>query len=124
MQHYLELNTPSVTALQLLHPEKFPELIPIVTVSDCSDLHASLTAPAVTSSPNKHLGLYIAALREFRSIGRIEANVWIDTRDMIANTLTKLKEDGTTEMELLEALKTFTWRLTHAYKWNNVWCSE
>ena len=81
--YYLELHNPSVTALQLLHPEKFAELIPIVTVSDCTDLHASLIAPAVTSSPNKHLGLYVAALREFRSIGRIEANVWIDTRDMI-----------------------------------------
>jgi hypothetical protein len=121
--YFLELHTPSVTTLQLLSPEKY-ELIPIVTVSDCADLHSSLIAPAISSLPNKHLGLYIAALREFRTLGRIEANVWCDTRDMLSNSLTKIKEDGSTEPEINHVLKTGSWQLKHPYQWNNTWCSE
>ena len=95
-----------------------------MTVSDCADLHSSLIAPAISSLPNKHLGLYIAALREFRTLGRIEANVWCDTRDMLSNSLTKIKEDGSTEPEINQALKTGSWHLKHPYRWNNTWCFE
>jgi hypothetical protein len=110
--------------MQLLAPEAHAELIPIIAVTDCNDLHDSLIAPAQPTSSNKHLALYIAAIREFRSIGRVQAFAWIDTRDMISNSLTKLKEDGTTELEILPVLSTATWNIVHAYKWNSTWSAE
>jgi hypothetical protein len=122
--YFLELDKPGITAMQLLAPESHPELLPIVSATDCNDLYETLIAPAQPAATTKHLALYIAALREFRSTGRIRAYVWIDTRDMIANSLTKLKEDGSNEIELLSVLQNFKWSLNHAYKWNGQWCSE
>jgi hypothetical protein len=110
--------------MQLLTPEGNAELLPIIAVTDCNDLQDTLIAPAQPASSTKHLALYIAAIREFCAPGRVQAFVWIDTRDMLANSLTKLKEDGTTENELLPALQTFNWKLKHAYKWNSTWCAE
>ena len=122
--YFLELQKPNLTAMQLLTPEVHPELIPIVAVTDCNDLHDSLIAPAQPSSSNKQLALYIAAIREFKTTGRVQAFAWIDTRDMVSNSLTKLKEDGTTELEISAVLSTATWNLAHAYKWNSTWCAE
>ena len=122
--YFLELDKPGITTMQLLAPESHPELLPIISATDCNDLYETLIAPAQPAATTKHLALYIAALREFRNTGRIRAYVWIDTRDMIANSLTKLKEDGSNEIELLSVLQTFKWSLNHAYKWNGQWCSE
>jgi hypothetical protein len=57
-------------------------------------LYAVLPAPAKPSTGNKHLGLYIAALRAFKEIGRTRAWIWLDTRDCLANILTKLMPNG------------------------------
>ena len=122
--YLLELAVPGLSAMSLLTPENNEKLLPLVLATDCNDLHDVLLAPAQPASSTKHLALYIAALREYRTTGRIQAYLWIDTRDMIANSLTKLKDDGTTEPELLSVLKTFCWNLKHAYKWNTTWCSE
>ena len=125
LQSYLlELSKPNLNAMQLLTPETHDELIPIIAVTDCNDLQDTLIAPAQPASTTKHLALYIAAIREHRATGRVSAFVWIDTRDMLSNSLTKLKEDGTCEKELLPSLQTFVWKLQHAYKWNNTWCAE
>ena len=125
LQSYiLEITKPTLTALQLLTPENNKELVPIIAITDCNDLQDVLIAPAQPASSTKHLALYIAAIREFCSTGRVQAFVWIDTRDMLANSLTKLKEDGTTEAELLPSLQTFVWKLKHAYTWNTTWCAE
>jgi hypothetical protein len=122
--YLLELEKSGVSTMQLLMPEQMSGLVPIVSATDCNDLYESLLSPAQTASSTKHLALYIAALREFRTTGRIQAYVWVDTRDMIANSLTKLKDDGSNEPELLEVLKSSVWKLAHAYKWNSQWCSE
>ena len=110
--------------MQLLTPEPHSELLPIVSITDCNDLHDTLIAPAQPTSSNKHLSLYLAAIREFRSTGRVQAFVWADTRDMVSNSLTKLKEDGTVEVEILPILQTASWNLKHPYKWNTTWCTE
>lgn len=121
----LELHKPGLTSLQLLDPEAHTGTIKIVSCTDCNDLHDVLCAPAQPSCSNKHLSLYVAALREFKTSERISAFLWIDTRDQIANGLTKLESDGTANMtELGPVLKTFVWKLSHAYKWNNTWCFE
>ena len=122
--YFLELQKPGLSAMDLLAPETHSELIPIVAVTDCNDLHDSLIAPVQPTSSNKHLALYIAAIREFKATGRVQAFSWIDTRDMVANSLTKLKEDGTAELEINAVLSTATWNLAHAYKWNSTWCAE
>ena len=125
LQSYLlELIKPNMNAMQLLAPETHEELLPIIAITDCNDLHDTLIAPAQPASTTKHLALYIAAIREHRATGRVSAFVWIDTRDMVANSLTKIREDGTCETELLQSLKTFSWNLKHAYKWNQTWCAE
>ena len=125
LQSYLlELKQANLTAMQLLTPEHHKDLVPIIAITDCNDLQDTLIAPAQPASSTKHLALYIAAIREYCATGRVQAFVWIDTRDMLANSLTKLKEDGTTEAELRPSLKTFVWKLKHAYKWNHTWCAE
>ena len=122
--YLLELCKPTLTAMQLLTPETHSELLPIVSITDCNDLHDTLIAPAQPTSSNKHLSLYLAAIREFRSTGRVQSFVWADTRDMVSNSLTKLKEDGTAELEILPILQNACWNLAHPYKWNNTWCAE
>ena len=126
LQSYiLELKNPGLTALELLRPEEQPGLVRIVSCTDCNDLHDVLMAPAQPSSSNKHLTLYIAAIREFRSIGRIQTFVWLDTRDMPANAMTKLGSDGTVETaEIADFLRTFTWTTKHPLKWGSTWSSE
>ena len=88
-------------------------------------LYSSVTAPAQASCANKHLALYIAAIREMKASKRIKAFAWADTRDLVANALTKLQDSGLCETaELLPALKIFDWKLKHPYQWDTVWCTE
>ena len=123
--YFLEINVPTISSLQLLTPEAHPELIPICSATDCRDLHEVLIAPAQSSMANKHLSLYIAAIREYQSTQRIQAFVWIDTRDMISNALTKLNDDGTaTLIEVQDVWKRFEWKLQHPYQWQHTWCHE
>jgi hypothetical protein len=121
----LEVHKPGLNALSLLSPESHEELMQIVSVTDCEDLYSSLVAPAQASCANKHLSLYIAAIREMKASKRVQSFVWADTRDLIANAMTKLNDAGLCETnELLPVLKSFNWKLKHAYKWDTVWCTE
>ena len=120
----LELAEPQISSLQLLEPQAHPKLIPITSCTDCEDLYSMLVALAQPGHSNKHLSLYIAALREFKAVKRVEAWCWIDTRDMLANGLTKLNEDGQVPLEELESvLQKFYWKPSHPFKWNSVWSS-
>ena len=65
--YLLELERPDLNSLQILYPEACTEMIPITALTDCCDLHDSLIAAAQPTSANKHLALYIAAVREFRT---------------------------------------------------------
>ena len=120
----MELSLPNLKAQDLIEPPDIQLLMPIVSCTDCEDLHASLIAPAQAQAGTKHLTLYLASLREYRVTRRLEAFCWISTQDMIANGLTKLNGDGTANLdELAPALKKFVWTLLHAYKWNATWVS-
>jgi hypothetical protein len=72
-----------------------PAALPkIYGLTDCDDVHRSLTAPAMGSLANKTLILYIAALRDDLATGRLAGIGWIDTEDNLANTGTKLEHSG------------------------------
>jgi hypothetical protein len=65
------------------------------------------------------LTLYLAALREQRQLNRVKAWVWVDTRDCLANGMTKLEHDGTLPLkEISEALQHRHWEPSYAYRWN------
>ena len=102
--YLLEVAKPGLTAMNLLSPESFSEMIQIVSVTDCEDLYSSVTAPAQASCANKHLALYIAAIREMKASKRIKAFAWADTRDLVANALTKLQDSGLCETAELLSL--------------------
>jgi hypothetical protein len=119
----LELSKPNIPTLELLEPHA--DMIKKVAITDCHDLYAVLIAPAQSTSPSKHLSLYVAAIREFRTLNRIEAFVWLDTRDMAANSLTKLGDDKTVEhTELLPLLQSFVWQVKHPFIWGTTWSTE
>ena len=122
----LEISRPGLSAINLLAPETYADdLIKIVTCCDCHDVHAACIAPAQPTASNKHLVLYLAVIREFKSIGRVREFTWIDTRDTISNALTKLGDDKTIVLdEIGEVLKTFVWKLKHPMMWGNSWSSE
>ena len=121
--YMLELEQP-LTSLQLLNPEP-EQLNKIVSLSDCNDLHDALTGPTQPTCTNKHLSLYIAALREYRSCGRVQAFIWIDTRDQLANGLTKLNENGEANLdEVGSTWDTFVYKLKHTYRWHDIWSTE
>jgi len=114
-----ELDHPEVLTLDLINIES-NKLIPIITATDCEDVHCALVAPVLQAPTNRSLTLYLSALRELRDIGRIQAHCWIDTEDNLANVLTKLCKDGTTESELLvKATKYAFWEPLKLYKWNS-----
>ena len=119
----LELSLPNLTAIELLSPELHDPMLKIVQVTDCNDLYEVLTVAAQPSLTNKHLGLYVAAIREFVQCGRISALVWADTRDMIANGMTKLNDNGEVPLEgLNDCILNGFWAPKHPYQYNRTWC--
>jgi hypothetical protein len=92
----------------MIDPLDTSHLVPIAAATDCNDLHDVLMAPAQAQSGSMHLMLYIASLKEYRALSRVQAYVWLDTRDMLANALTKLEPDGSANLdELGPALTNF-----------------
>ena len=114
-----EVSHPHVTSMQLLNvPGR--DHIPIVGVMDCLDVLESLVKTAVPTPVNRALTLYLHALRELHKLGFVEAYCWCDTRDNVANCLTKLKPDGGLA---LAGLKDFYrgggWEPTHPFRWHS-----
>ena len=62
--------------------------LPIIACTDCNDLVDLLTGQRGTPQ-DKSQRLIILSLRERRLIGKTSATMWQDTRDMLANPLTK-----------------------------------
>ena len=120
IQTYMhELEHPGLTASELIAAEGH-ELIPIIGITDCEDLHATLISPAAPTPSNKSLTLYLSALRELKELKRVKEYVWIDTRNMLANAMTKLELDGSiTLLEIGEFLKTHVFTLSFPYKWGH-----
>ena len=119
----LELARPDIATLDLLEPQE--GVVPIVVVTDCNDLHSVLVAPAQTTLASKHLSLYVAAIREFKALNRVKSFVWIDTRDMAANSMTKLGKDQTVDStEILPLLRTFSWTPRQPLTWQTQLCQS
>jgi hypothetical protein len=119
-----ELQHPELSSRELL---KIPgkNLIPIVAITDCMDLLESLTKTAVPTPTNRALTLYMHSLRELRTLGYIEAFVWVDTRDNIANALTKLRPDGGLDLTGLDDFyKGAGWEPKHPFGWHSRHLSE
>jgi hypothetical protein len=90
----LEVDKPHFTTLELINAEP-TTLVPMLGVTDCHDLLDTLvksTSPVLT---NKAMQLYTTVLREFHETKRVSQWAWTDTRDNLANGLTKLEGDGT-----------------------------
>ena len=125
MQTWLhELQHPELSSRELL---KIPgkNLIPIVAITDCMDLLESLTKTAVPTPVNRALTLYMHSLRELRTLGHIEAFVWVDTRDNIANALTKLRPDGGMDLTGLDDFyRGAGWEPKHPFGWHSRHLSE
>lgn len=123
--YLLELEKPHLKCIELLEPEAHSEMIPLCSITDCDDLHAALTSPACPNPTNKQLSLYLSCLREYKLTRRIEAFIWVDTRDMLANALTKIEDSGVVPLEILPScLRSNSWFPVHPYKWNSTWATD
>jgi hypothetical protein len=88
---------------------------------DCNDLYATLTQPAFPNPSNRALTLYLSLLRDLKERNFIRANIWVDTKDNVANVLTKLCPDGTLPMtELSDLLRRCFWEPVHPFRWNGM----
>jgi hypothetical protein len=118
----LEMKQPTLTSFELINAEA-SQLIPMICVTDCMDLLEALVKPAVASISNRSMALYIQALREFHSSKRVTSWCWCDTRDNVANGLTKLNDDGTLPMEPIQHMLLHgSWTPQFAWRWMKQLC--
>ena len=112
-----EINHPSLTTLELVNASP-SELVSIVGVTDCHDLLDTLCKSTAPILSNKAMQLYTTVLREFRETERVSAWAWCDTRDNIANGLTKLESDGTLPIkEITQMLQCAAWEPQNPFRW-------
>jgi len=116
-----ELDHPGTTTLEIIAAAD--ELVPIIAATDCHDLFDCLVRAASPTPANKSQTLYLAALREMKAEKRISAFIWHDTRDCLPNVLTKLRDDGTLELDgdfnVKEFYETCVYEPVLPYSWNN-----
>jgi hypothetical protein len=115
---------------ELLHPQaSASDLLAMAGASlpphdvgtDCGDLVENLLKPAMPQPAQKSLALYLACLRETKSLESTRAWLWVDTEDNLANGLTKLTPTGLIMItEISHALCNSWWEPTKAFKWNGV----
>lgn len=85
------------------------------------DAFELFTKPTVPTPTNRSMTLYIQACREFFETKRCEAFVWTDTRDNVANVLTKFGQSGLLEIDdvLLKVYTTASWEPLHPFRWHS-----
>ena len=117
-----ELSHPTVSTFDMINADS-ADLVPIIGITDCKDLLDVLTKPAVTALTNRSMTLYVAALRELKDTRRVEQWCWCDTRDNVANALTKLNSDGTLPLEpFSHLLKHGAWEPREPFRWGQTLC--
>jgi len=115
-----ELMHGNLSARELLSLEA-DQLMPIDTGTDCNDLYEILVKAAAPAPTNKALTLYLSALRSDKEQGRIRSWLWIDTRDMLANCMTKIESDGQLAwLDLRRTMLSGYWQPSHVWKWNSL----
>jgi hypothetical protein len=114
----LELQFPLLSSAELIDAK--PEwLVPIVAIGDCKDAFDMFTKPAFPTPVNRALTLYVHAIREYYEKKRVEAFVWTDTRDNIANALTKFSQAGLLELDdLISFYTTASWEPKFPFRWH------
>jgi hypothetical protein len=114
----LELAHPCMTSTELINAPS-SMLAPIVAVGDCKDAFDMFTKPAFPTPVNRALTLYVHAIREYFEQKKVEAFVWTDTRDNVANALTKFSQSGLLEIsELRQFYTTASWEPSFPFRWH------
>ena len=80
---------------------------------DARAVFDSLTAKTVKTPADKNLLLHVLALREHLDSGQVTRINWIDTRDMVADTLNKGSIDRGALRDFFER---GVWKLNHERK--------
>lgn len=118
LQSFLfELCNPAFSTIQLLKADP-AQMQPIWGITDCFDLFETLTKSTQPVLTNKSMTLFVEAIREYKREGRIRSFCWCDTRDNVANVLTKLTPAGLLEFtdSLLESMRKASWKPKHTFK--------
>ena len=103
-----QLYAPSMNDLILMESHGLYDL-EIVALTDCHDLVDLLTGTRGTPQ-DRSQRLIILSLRERRLLRKTSAVAWVDTRDMLANALTKRVSGSTLDILLDEGLLRFSHR--------------
>ena len=127
LQSFLyELAHPALSTNELLKAA-VSDLQPIWAVTDCHDLFDTLTKSTQPVLTNKSMTLFVEAVREYRREGKIASFCWTDTRDNIANVLTKLTTAGLLDIteDLIKTMRYSVWKPVHPFKTEGVlWSNE
>jgi hypothetical protein len=94
-----ELQHPRMTAAELI---AHVPTVQIRSCIDCRDVFEMLINQGTPTPVNRAQTLYIETLREHQQQHRVSEYVWVDTRDNIANALTKFKQDGLLDLNDLQ----------------------
>jgi hypothetical protein len=115
----LELQFPHMSSAELINAES-SLLVPITAIGDCKDAFDMFTKPAFPTPVNRALTLYVHAIREYYEKKKVEAFVWLDTRDNISNALTKFSQSGLLELDdLIEFYTTASWEPRFPFRWHS-----
>ena len=94
-------------------------LVPMDIVLDAYDLYISLVKHAIGSQTDVGMAVYISSLRQDIRSGRLRLAFWIPTNAMLADTGTKLLEDGSVVLgELPRVIASGWFSLSDMYKVN------
>ncbi len=73
----------------------YVDFTPLDCVVDAHDLYDILTRAAIGSQSDSSMAVYASTLRHEIRTGRLRLKFWVPTEEMLADTGTKLLEDGT-----------------------------
>ena len=95
------------------------QLVPMDIVLDAYDLYISLVKHAIGSQTDVGMAVYISSLRQDIRSGRLRLSFWIPTNAMLADTGTKLLDDGCVVLgELPRVISSGWFSLSDLYKVN------
>ena len=109
--HELKSGTSSMADMRKMR-EEGGYSVPMCLSIDAQSVYAAITALFIKAPAEKGLLSHIQYIRELLDIGVIDALMWIDTRDMHSDGLTK----GAVDRELLHTLMDGRMEFKHEFK--------
>ena len=85
--------------------------MPIALYIDARSVYAAITAVAIRAPTGKSLLSHVQYMRELLDIRVIQYFVWVDTRDMVADGLTKGAVDRSALHQLMDGSLSFNHEL-------------